>query len=81
MSMMTGNPWRHQRPCAIFVRICAKLVLEADCDILLLCEVGGFRKGFEKAGIDVRELLKDPFGDSVQVAEIDNYVAVWNFGS
>ena len=77
--MMTG---RHARKhCNNFVRICAQLVEESDCDLLFACEVGGFRMGFRHAEIDLWHLLREPFGDSVQVFEIDNYVAVWNFGS
>ena len=33
------------------------------------------------AEIDLWHLLRMPFGDSVQIFEIDNYVAVWNFGT
>jgi len=77
--MMTG---RHARKhCNNFVRICAQLVEESDCDLLFACEVGGFRMGFRHAEIDLWHLLRMPFGDSVQVFEIDNYVAVWNFGT
>ena len=76
---MTGKNAR--KHCDNFVRICAQLVEESDCDLLFACEVGGFRMGFRHAEIDLWHLLREPFGDSVQVFEIDNYVAVWNFGT
>ena len=77
--MMTGrNARKHYNN---FVRICAQLVEESDCDLLFACEVGGFRMGFRHAEIDLWHLLREPFGDRVQFAEIDNYVAVWNFGA
>ena len=75
---MTGKTAR--KHCENLARVCAKIVEEGGCDLLFACEVGGFRQGFKEAKIDVRHVLKEPFGDSVQHAEIDNYLAVWGFG-
>ena len=66
--------------CQNFARVCAKIVEEGDCDLLFLSEVGAFRKGLKKAGINVGDILMKVFGKSIQHAEIDNYLAVWGFG-
>ena len=64
-----------------FSRLCAKLVEEADLDLLFGSEVGAFEKGFSNAGIDVENVLEEPFGaQNVKVSALENYLAIWGFG-
>ena len=66
--------------CANFGRLCAQIVDIADADLLFACEVGTFRQGPSKAKIHVADILEKPFGDSVDVIEDGNYLAMWGFG-
>ena len=52
--------------CANFERVCAKIVEEADADILFGCQIGAFRQGFSIARIHVGNLLRNQFGDGVR---------------
>ena len=65
--------------CRNFARICKKMVLAGELDILFGCEVGGPREGFHCQRIDVRDILEKPFGPTVSVTSIDNYIAVTGF--
>ncbi len=64
--------------CANFERVCAKIVEEADADILFGCQIGAFRQGFSIAGIHVGNLLRNQFGDGVRFEEVHDYLSVWN---
>ena len=73
--------WDTRRNFLNFARVCAKLVEEGDLDILLGCEVGGFRQGFRAANVNVGDLLKEPFGErNFEFVELDNNLAMWGFG-
>ena len=63
-----------------FQRLCAKIVVDADADFLFGCEVGAFRQGFSRAGINVADILREPFGDNVGFTALHNYVSMWGFG-
>ena len=76
-SMMTGQRKTHFTN---FERLCAKIVQEADADIMFGCEVGDFRKGPSKTAICVGDIVKKPFGDSVCFVDVDNYFGMWGFG-
>ena len=76
--MMTGKNFKTH--CLNFGRVCAKIVQDADADLLFACEVGGFRKGLSRAAIDAKDILTKPFGDSVGFCEVDNYLSLWGFG-
>ena len=65
--------------CRNFARICEEMVLAGELDILFGCEVGGCREGFHCQRIDVRDILEKPFGPTVSVTSIDNYIAVTGF--
>ncbi len=77
--MMTATTTH--KHCANFQRVCAKLLENGDLDILFGSEVGGFAQGFNKAGIDVNNILNRPFGkETVSMRELENYLAVCGFG-
>ena len=76
--MMTGKSCT--KHCTNFARVCARIVEDGDADLLFGCEVGAFRQGFSQARLHVRDILRRPFGESVRVAEVNNYLAVWGFG-
>ena len=65
--------------CAQFERVCAKMVEEADADIMFGCEVGGARQGFKCEMINVKDILERPFGENISVAVVDKYIAVCGF--
>ena len=75
--MMTGK--QAATHCANFGRLCAKIVETADADMVCGCEVGAFREGFRRAGINVTEILSKPFGDGIRFSEVDNYLTLWGF--
>ena len=64
--------------CRNFGRVCGKLVEEGELDIMFGCEVGGARQGFRCEMINVKDILREPFGD-ISVAEVDNYIAICRF--
>ncbi len=64
--------------CANFERVFAKIVEEADADILFGCQIGAFRQGFSIARIHVGNLLRNQFGDGVRFEEVHDYLSVWN---
>ena len=63
-NMMTGSSKTVAKQSANLARVCATIVEEGSCDILVACEVGGLREGFQRAGIDVRDILKKLFGST-----------------
>ena len=65
--------------CRTFASLCGKIVDAVDADILLGCEVGGFREGFSRAGIYMGDLLVGPFDRTVSFNNQGNYVSAWNF--
>ena len=77
--MLNGN--RSVKHCRTFTRLCVKIVDAVDADILLGCEVGGFREGFSKARprIYLADMLIKPFGGTVRFCDKANYVSAWNF--
>ena len=76
--MVTGKS--RTKHCINFARLCARMVEETDAVLLFGCEIGAFRQGPSHARLRVRDILRGPFGESVRVAEVHNYLAVWGFG-
>ena len=77
--MMTGNRRSVQNHCHTFARLAVRLVTESKADLLLACEVGGYRQGLRQAGIDSADVLSRYFGRRIVCSEIDNYLSVWDF--
>ena len=78
-SMMTGNRRSVQNHCHTFARLAVRLVTESKADLLLACEIGGYRQGLRQAGIDSADVLSRYFGRRIVCSEIDNYLSVWDF--
>ena len=70
-SMMTGNRRSVQNHCHTFARLAVRLVTESKADLLLACEVGGYRQGLRQAGIDSADVLSRYFGRRIVCSEID----------
>ena len=75
---MTGKKLKTHR--ANFGRVFAKIVEEADADILFGCEVGGHRDGLHHVGVDLGDYLHAPFGNGVGYEGINNYWSVYRLG-
>ena len=73
--MMAAEPCKVQKYCGTFVGACGELVEQGNADLVLGCEVGGFRQGFKREGIDVGEVLQKPFGETIAYSEMDNFSA------
>ena len=63
-------------------RVIIDAVRDARVHMMSLCELGGYKEGFQAAGICPRTLpvLNPKFG-SAKFAMIQNYMTVWNFQS
>ncbi len=64
-----------------FAHVCANIVDFSNCDFLFGCDAGAIRTVLEDAGIDLKDFLRKPFGESACCAEVNSYMGMWNFGA
>ena len=64
---------------AKFHVLCYDMVNEVNAHILFGCEVGGKQEGFGAVGVEVYDILSQPFGEDVLVQSQLNYMSVCGF--
>ena len=68
-----------KRNVAKFQVLCYDMVNEVNAHILFGCEVGGKQQGFGAVGVEVYDILSQPFGEDVLVQSQLNYMSVCGF--
>ena len=68
-----------QAHCEFVERVCSTVVEVGELDILLGCEVCGFNEGFQRAGLNVEDVLPNACR-RWNGRLLTNHVAMWDFG-